>query len=243
MTAESQIRNAQDERIDTAFHGGNRQGVMVVLGHGVTGNKDRPLLVAVAQGLAAKGWPCLRFSFSGNGESEGRFEEATISKETGDLLAVLTTVPQERRIAYIGHSMGAAVGMIKASRGMAIQALVSLSGMVHAADFLKREFGDVTPDKGNMWDEEGCPLSTAFVNDMREIGSLVDAAAQVRQPWLLIHGTADDVIPLQDSIDAFEAASCEKKLVKIPDAGHSYGEESYPEIVEEIDAWLAKCFG
>lgn len=243
MTAANQIFNEQGERIDVAFHGGTRGGVMVVLGHGVTGNKDRPLLMAVAEGLAKKGWPCIRMSFSGNGESGGRYGEATISKEIGDLQAVLRTVPQEGRIAYIGHSMGAAVGAMKASRGIMIQALVSLAGMVHTADFLKREFGDVTPGKGNMWDEEGCPLSQEFADDMNRIGSLVGTAAQVRQPWLLIHGEADDVVPVQDSIDAFEAARCEKKLIKIPDAGHSFDEKSYPLIVDAIDAWLKKCFG
>jgi uncharacterized protein len=243
MIATSQMRNEQGERLDTAFHGGNRQGVMVVLGHGLTGNKDRPLLVAIAEGLAEKGWPCLRVSFSGNGESEGRFEESTISKETGDLLSVLKMVPQEKRIAYVGHSMGAAVGVTKASRGLAIQSLVSLAGMVHTADFLKKEFGDVTPDEGNMWDEEGCPLSTAFMEDLQEIGSLVARAAEVRPPWLLIHGTADDVVPIQDSLDAFDSARCEKKLICIPDAGHVFGEESYPVIVDAIDGWLTKCFG
>ncbi|QTN31738.1 alpha/beta fold hydrolase [Akkermansiaceae bacterium] len=243
MTTTGQIRNEQGERIDTAFHGGDRQGVMVVLGHGVTGNKDRPLLVAIANGLSAKGWPCVRFSFSGNGESEGSFADATITKETGDLMAVLRAVPQERRIAYIGHSMGAAVGVINASRGLAIQALVSLAGMVHTGEFLEREFGDVSPGEGNMWDEEGCPLSKAFSEDMKQIGSLVETAAKVRQPWLLIHGTADDVVPLQDSIDAHDAARCEKKLIRIPDAGHSFDEESYPVVVEAIDAWLTQCFG
>ncbi len=243
MTDTSQIRNEDGERLDTAFHGGDKHGFMVVLGHGVTGNKDRPLLLAVAEGLAAKGWPCLRFSFSGNGESEGRFEEATITKEIRDLHCVLKTVPQERRIAYVGHSMGAAVGVTKAGSGLTIQTLVSLSGMVHTAEFLEREFGDVTPDQGNMWDEEGCPLSSTFVQDMKAIGSLASQASEVRQPWLLIHGTADDVVPIQDSIDAFEAARCEKKLIRIPDAGHSFDEESYPVIVEAIDAWLTECFG
>lgn len=243
MTAESHIFNEKGERIDVAFDAGTRGGVMVVLGHGVTGNKDRPLLMAVAVGLAKKGWPCIRMSFSGNGKSGGCYEEATISKEIGDLRAVLRTVPQESRIAYIGHSMGAAVGVMKASRGIMIQALVSLAGMVHTADFLKREFGDVIPGKGNMWDEEGCPLSQEYADDMNRIGSLVGTAAQVRQPWLLIHGEADDVVPVQDSIDAFEAARCEKKLIKIPNAGHSFDEKSYPLIVDAIDAWLKNCFG
>lgn len=243
MSGSSQIRNLQDERLDVSFHGGTKLGSLVILGHGVTGNKDRPLLVAVAEGLAAKGWPCLRVSFSGNGDSEGKFEESTITKETADLGAVLATVPQEKRVAYIGHSMGAAVGVIKAVRRMDIHALVSLAGMTHTAEFVEREFGDVEPGKGCMWDEEDCPLSEAYVEDLRAIGSTLEAAAQINQPWLLIHGTDDDVVPLKDSRDAFDAAKCRKKLIEIPGAGHVFGEDSYPRIVEEIDAWLETSLG
>jgi len=243
MPGSSQIYNLQGEQLDIAFHGGTKLGALVVLGHGVTGNKDRPLLVAVAEGLAEKGWPCLRISFSGNGDSEGEFGESTITKEIGDLCAVLATVPQEKRIAYIGHSMGAAVGVLTASRRMDIQALVSLAGMTHSADFVEREFGDVEPGSGYMWDDEDCPLSEAYVEDLNSIGDTLEAASQINQPWLLIHGTADDVVPLKDSRDAFDAANCRKELLEIPEAGHVFGEESYARIVKAVDAFLDRSFG
>lgn len=243
MQSTSQIQNPQGERIDIAFHGGTKLGALVVLGHGVTGNKDRPLLVAVAEGLAAKGWPCLRISFSGNGDSEGKFGESTITKEIADLSAVLATVPQEKRIAYIGHSMGAAVGVLAASRRMDIQALVSLAGMTHTAEFVEREFGDVEPGMGFMWEDEDCPLSEAYVEDLKSIGDTLDAASQVNQPWLLIHGTADDVVPIKDSRDAFEATPGVKELIEIPDAGHVFGEESYDRIVDAVDAFLSAALG
>lgn len=243
MPFTSQIQNKEGERLDVSFHGGTKLGTLVVLGHGVTGNKDRPLMVAVAEGLAAKGWPCVRFSFSGNGESEGNFPESTITKEIDDLKAVLATVPQEKRVAYIGHSMGAAVGVLTAATGLSIHALVSLAGMVHTEDFLKREFGDVEPGNGFMWDEEGCPLSVEFADDMKRIGDTLDAAAEVMQPWLFIHGTDDDVVPMKDSNDAFAAARCSKELLEIPGAGHVFGEDSFPQIVEAIDAFLTKNLG
>ncbi len=243
MTDSSQIKNEQGERLDVAFHGGNKLGAIVVLGHGVTGNKDRPLLVAIAEGLSERGWPCIRFSFSGNGDSEGRFEDSTITKEVGDLRAVLETVPQEKRIAYIGHSMGAAVGVLTASSGLNIQSLVTLAGMVHTKEFVSREFGDVKPGEGCMWEEEDCPLSQAFVDDLNGIENTLDSAAKVMQPWLLIHGTADDVVPLKDSHDAFAAAKCRKELLEVPDAGHVFGEESYPQIIEAIHTWLESSFG
>ncbi len=242
MTASSQIRNLQDERLDVAFHGGDLQSV-VVLGHGLTGNKDRPLLIAVAEGLASRGWSCIRVSFSGNGNSEGRFEEATITKGVADLRAIFSTIPQEKGIAYVGHSMGGAIGVMTASSGLNIRALVSLAGMTHIADFVEREFGDVGPDHGVMWEDPDFPLSSVFVNDLKRIGDTLESAANVTQPWLLIHGTGDEVVPLKDSHDAYAAAKCRKELLEIPGAGHTFDEASFPPIIEAIDAWLEKSFG
>lgn len=239
----SEIRNSTGERLDTAFHHGQRLGALVILGHGVTGNKDRPLLVAVAEGLEKRGWACLRISYSGNGESEGRFEDSCISKEVGDLQSVMDDVPQEVNIAYIGHSMGGAVGVMTASQDPRIRALVSLAGMTHTADFVKREFGDVIPGQGDMWDEPGNPLSQTYVDDLTSIGSTLSAASQIVQPWLLVHGEADDVVPIQDGEDAFAAATCEKEWLAIPDAGHVFDGASYPVIVEAVDAWLRKFLG
>jgi hypothetical protein len=115
--------------------------------------------------------------------------------------------------------------------------------MVDTAGFAEREFGDVKPGEGCMWDEPECPLSKMFVEDMKMIGSVISEAPLVRAPWLLIHGTEDDVVPIGDSRDAYAAARREKELIEIPGTGHMFGEESYGRIVEAIDAWLRKYFG
>lgn len=239
----SNIHNRADEPIDCTFHPSKRRSVLVIIGHGVTGNKDRPHLIALAEGLCDRGWPCLRISFSGNGTSGGEFKDSCITKEIGDVQAVLDTVPDSIGIVYIGHSMGAAVGVLTAARDLRIRALVSLAGMTHTADFVQREFGTVIPGEGYMWDDATCPLSNEFVDDLKSIGNTLTAAASVSQPWLLIHGDADDVVPIQDSRDAFEAALCEKELLEIPDAGHSFDEANYPVLVATLDKWLEKYFG
>ena len=100
-----EIRNKSGEKLDYAFHSGNPERKhIVVLGHGVTGNKDRPFLVALSHALEAEGFNVLRFSFAGNGDSEGRFEDATITKEVDDLGAVLDAL-NGYTICYAGHSM------------------------------------------------------------------------------------------------------------------------------------------
>ena len=233
------IKNPSGETLDLTFHPAARRASLVILGHGLTGNKDRPLLAALAEDLSAKGWPCMRISFSGNGNSEGRFEDATITKEVEDLKAILDAVPDYVRVAYVGHSMGSAVGVLTAASDLRIRMLVSLAGMTRTADFVEREFGGLRPGKDCMWDEPDHPLSEGFLADLRSIGHILPAAATVTQPWLLIHGSDDDLVPVQDGRDAYAAAVCRKQWLQIDGAGHSFDEATYPRIVDAVDAWLS----
>jgi len=234
------LQNASGESLDHHFHPADMRNRLVILGHGLTGNKDRPLLVALAEGLSARGWPCLRLSFSGNGSSAGRFEDSCISKQVADLKAVLDTVPDYVTVAYIGHSMGGAVGLLTALKDLRIRAIVSLAGMMRPAEFAAREFAGVTPDHGCIWEDEAFPLSSTLVDDMNRIGSLLPEVLKLLQPWLLIHGTEDDVVPVSDSREARAAAAgkdCE--LIEIQGAGHVFGDDSYPQLITAIDGWLA----
>lgn len=243
MLENTEFRNRHGERLDVSFHPGSKEGRLVLLAHGVTGNKNRPLLAALAEGLAARGWPCLRISFSGNGDSEGDFRESTVTKESGDLRDLLDQLPDGLGIAYCGHSMGAAVGLMTAETEPRIKVMVNLAGMIRTEEFCEREFGEVTPGEGCMWDEPDCPLSRSYVDDMESIGDLFDEVSGFGRPLLLIHGTADDVVLPEDSDDAYEAAQEPKRLVRIEGEGHSFSDASYPQIVDEVASWLDEHLG
>ena len=231
------IRNIEGEKIDYTFHpGNNSRKVIVVLGHGVTGNKDRPFVVALAETLSHDGIPTLRLSFSGNGDSEGRFEDSTISKEVEDLRCVFDAL-DGWSILYIGHSMGGAVGVLLADKDTRLVGLVSLAGMVHTEAFAQREFGDVTPGAGFMWDEPACPLSQTFIDDTVAICTVVTRAPSIWVPWLIVHGTEDDVVPLQDSLDIFERANNPKQLVQIEGADHVFSEHT-PDMIKVVHEWV-----
>lgn len=233
------LRNKHGEKLDHTYHEGSRDDCLVILGHGVTGNKDRPLLVAVANHLAQEGWPCLRISFSGNGDSEGSFTDSNISKEVDDLTAVLDQWAPGKRVAYIGHSMGGAVGALTVARDERLRVLVSLAGMVHTKEFAEREFGDVAPDEGCMWDEPDCPLSQSYMDDLSSIEHTTNAISGVRTPWLLLHGTEDDVVFPADSEDLHSALKGVREIHHIDGAGHSF--EGYEDqICPLIANWLEK---
>tara|TARA_Y100001960_G_scaffold330127_1_gene423315 strand:+ start:236 stop:961 length:726 start_codon:yes stop_codon:yes gene_type:complete len=233
-----EIHNQQGEELDYTFHPGQGDRLAIV-GHGVTGNKDRPFVAALAKGLSAAGIGTLRFSFAGNGDSGGRFQDATISKEVDDLGAVLDAVG-ERSICYIGHSMGGAVGVLRASTDERIQVLISLAGMVHTEAFAQREFGEETPDAGLMWEDEDCPLSQAYMDDMAQIHSVADRAKHISVPWLLVHGTEDDVVPPQDTHDIMALAAGEAELLELPGADHVFSDDATAPMVEGVVRWLNK---
>jgi len=233
------IRNSQGELLDVAYHGGTRDDVLVILGHGVTGDKDRPLLFWLARALADSGYPCLRMSFSGNGKSEGSFVDSNITKEVGDLTSVMDQLGDGKKIAYIGHSMGGAVGALTAARDERIKVLVSLAGMVHTKNFCNTEFGDVTPGLGVMWEEEEFPFSQSFLDDMNHIDSTLDAARELRVPWLLLHGLADDIVLPSDSRDIKAVLRGPVNHVEVDGADHSFGDH-YEIVANETKSWLEK---
>jgi len=240
------IFNPPGERLDHRFAPGAAErrvdGWIVILAHGVTGDLDRPLMVDTAAALNAAGFDTLRISFAGNGGSEGDFREATISKETADLGAVIDAVAADySRIAVIGHSMGAAVAVMRAAGDPRVAALVSLAGMVDTKLFAETEFGMVVPGEGLMWDEPGCPLSLAYMDDLcGTIVSTVPQAGMIAIPWLLVHGTADDVVLPADTELIAAMGKANVTAMFIEGADHSFNDPAHKaQVTEAVCGWLA----
>ncbi|HEX7086734.1 MAG TPA: alpha/beta fold hydrolase [Vicinamibacterales bacterium] len=239
------IRNAHGERLDTAFTPAGRSSAFppeaaVVIAHGVTSNKDRPYLIALADGLARAGVAALRISYTGNGASEGAFEDATPTKEAADLGAVLDALRSAgvRRIGYAGHSMGGAVGVLRAAEDDRIGCLVSLAGMVHVHAFMQRCFGHLAYGEP-MSGRPECPWSRTLEEDARRLGSVLPQAARIGIPWLLVHGDADDLVPLQDSLDARAAAGGRPELVTLPGVDHRFT-GAIDAMVEAVVPWIVR---
>lgn len=161
-----------------------------------------------------------------------------MTKEVEDLGAVLDAV-QDRRLSYVGHSMGAAVGVLRASRDARIRRLVSLGGMVEVQDFAERKFGELTPDRDLMWEKPDCPLSSGFLEDMASIGSVAEPAALIRVPWLLVHGSADMVVPPRDSELARDRAP-DAEMLRLEGADHVFSGDAAPAMARAVASWLQR---
>ena len=244
MTSVGPIHNEQGERIAFDFTAASEQAIgkapLVVIGHGLTSDKDRPWSRALSDALAAEGVASIRIAFSGNGESEGRFEDSTITKEVGDLRAVMKQLQSDlpyAPIAYIGQSMGGAVGLLHAVRSDDLRALVSLAPLTHTAEFAERMFGNL--EYGDvMLEKPHCRWNPALAEDLRRIESVLSAAAQVAVPWRIVHGTADDVTPIDFSRELVTAAPPGTDLVELEGVDHSFSGVGIEQLVEAVVPWL-----
>lgn len=234
--------NRHGQKLDYRFHEAAAPvdpSHLVLIGHGLTANLDRPFLKALAEGLAAGGFHALRFSWSGNGASEGEFRESCISREVDDLGSIIDTVTANGyTVSYAGHSMGGAVGVLRASMDSRIRRLISLAGMVETTRFLETEFAGVTPDAGNMWDEPDFPLSFIFANDLRAIGSTMAAAHNIAVPFLMIHGTQDDLVPVEEARALFKSGAGNPGSLIEMDTDHVFSGDATTTMVAEVLHWL-----
>jgi uncharacterized protein len=101
----------------------------ILLLHGFKGSRDELEIPSLKQGIfvraanawAARGIASLRIDFRGGGDSDGAFEDTTISGQVKDALAAIEFLQTERsidpkRIALVGWSQGGAVAAITAGR-------------------------------------------------------------------------------------------------------------------------------
>ena len=164
---------------------------------------------------AASGLACTRFDYRGHGESDGDAACLTLADWLADTLAVVDATSAERPgegsrggpLLLVGSSMGAWLAVLAAlRRPVRVRALLLVAA---AADFLhetlparldeearaRLERG-LTARLATPYDPAGWPVSAALIDSGRELALLTtDAAAALRCPVRMLHGTADDTAP------------------------------------------------
>jgi uncharacterized protein len=82
--------------------------------------------------------------------------------------------------------------------------------------------------------------------------NVIGAAAGVRAPWLIVHGTADESVPWGDARDLHRAAGPGKAEVFLVDgAGHTFGathpwagsNTALEQVVKRTVEWFARYIG
>ena len=218
---------------------------MVVLPHGGPEERDNYDFDLFTQALAAQGWLVLQPNFRGSSGYGKAFTEAG-HKRWGDRMqqdvedAVAHVVALRRadpkRLAIMGGSYGGYAALM----GPILQpelyrCAVSLAGVSDLPDMLKheREDGEDSPSFKYWVSVIGDPKADA---DLLQKASPRLRAAEFRVPVLLIHGTADSVVPARQSkmmADALKAAGKTFEHKELPGEGHNGWSDANAKLILE----------
>lgn len=240
--------NSLGQRISGRLHRGDAGdgalGPTVVLCHGMMSSKEGRKQIVFARALETAGFSVLRFDFSFCGESGGKFEEITFSQEVDDLAAAVLWVKERGAapLGLLGSSMGGAVAILYGGRDASVKAMVTMAAVArpqrlaasHA--FLRKKIGE--------WQEAGYRLGAEgevgpkFFEDVGK-HDVPGAMERLALAVLILHGAADEIVPVEEAYELFEKARGPRELRVFPDADHRFtGDEVLQEAVLLTVGWF-----
>ncbi|TFH26638.1 MAG: alpha/beta fold hydrolase [Myxococcales bacterium] len=113
-------------------------GPTLVLCHGMESTRQGTKQQAMAERFLPLGFSLLRFDFSYVGESEGRFEDLTLSGEVEDALGAIDFLQEfsPGKTVLIGSSLGGAVALLTAARAPErVHAVATIAAVADTALF------------------------------------------------------------------------------------------------------------
>ena len=230
----------------------DRRIPVVVISHGFVGNRigtDR-LFVKAARALSGHGYMVLRFDYAGCGESEGDYGAEGLNSMVEQTRIVLDYVfdidgVDPERITLLGHSLGGAVSILTAGKDKRVSSLVLWSPVAHPFSDILAITGEQVYESAQSrgyGDYLGYRLSAAFFDSLTKHHPMREFN-QFTGDVLLVHGTSDDVIPVDYSFLYQKlfwtrlSGECEKEIVL--HANHTFSSEPSTQIAitRTID-WL-----
>ncbi len=182
---------------------------IVILCHGFATDKGGFTFVALEKALNENHISTLRFDFFGHGESDGKFEDITISQETEDIFSAIEYLKSlgYSSMGLVGSSSGGGAAIMAAAK---LPDLFALALKAPAVDHVELEIAERGEKGIREWKKEGfvmyergngekLKLNYSFFEDLKNnIG--YDVAEKISMSTLIVHGDADCDVPISQSI-------------------------------------------
>ena len=188
---------------------------------------------ALAQWAQLHGRACLRFDYSGHGESEGQFTDGTIGRWLADSLAMFDACCHGPQI-LIGSSMGGwlALLMVRALRRRGRNGPASVVGLVLIAPAIKRELEEKGVwQRPSAYSPEPYLVTRELIAEARNhllLGGMIETGCPVR----ILQGVQDPDVPWQHAKALVARFACDDvALTLIKDGDHRL---SRPEDIERM---------
>ena len=198
----------------------------VVTSHGYKSHRDSEKYFQIGYRFPLEGIAVLRFDHRGalNGESDGEFQDTTLSRRVEDLLAAIDALDEVReidstRLGLLGSSLGGMdVLAVSSERVKAKVAMATPFTFLPPSNEIKSAF----TEKGYYQYPDGSRINKEFYKDVKR-HDLIERVRQTKCPLLIIHGDLDELVPRHHAKVLYESSgSAIKDLKMIEDGDHSF---------------------
>jgi len=207
----------------------------IIFCHGFTGTRieSHRLFVHAAREFCKRGFVALRFDFRGSGESEGLFQDMTISGEVEDLKAAISWILKRKevlkgKIGVNGLSLGGVIAILTAARDPRIKAVSLWSTPADLEEISKRfstqlgqDFINKLLEQGYLDWVSGDRIGRGFL-EILEYDIMEEVSRISPRPLLIVHGTRDQLVPLWHAEKMYEKAGKPKEKFFVEGADHTY---------------------
>jgi alpha-beta hydrolase superfamily lysophospholipase len=206
----------------------------VVIGcHGLLSDRSSPKQIALAEACNALGLAFFRFDHRGCGESAGRLEaDTSLESRASDLLHAI-------RLLETRHGLGNPIGLFGSSMGGAVCLRVASEQKVTAVVTFAAPVRSL-PLKHPAQGPEASPERSRMASVLREKFELGGALGRVRN-ILVVHGEADDLVPLSHAHEIVDHAGEPKRLLVQKGGDHLMSDATHQaEFIREASLWLSR---
>ncbi|MBF0527115.1 MAG: alpha/beta hydrolase [Deltaproteobacteria bacterium] len=203
---------------------------LAVISHGLFSSKDSPKLTELARLSALAGWAAIRYDHMGCNESTGNLRETTFESRMEDLSAVIGSTGGDGRIsggpALVGSSMGGTISLAYSGTAGGISTVVTW-----ATPFTFKNLRSGAPGL----DHPG--MAGSFYSSLNQV-DLTSLLPRVNNA-LVIHGSDDELVPVDQARHIFEALTQPKKLVIIDHGDHRFTRRTdLDQVFNQTIEWL-----
>lgn len=202
----------------------------LIICHGFRGTKENGgRIFDFAKRLNALGFAVLSFDFSGSGNSDGEFDDVTLSRQVEDLKSVMDYVYGKYQLPLIllGRSFGGSTVLAGAAGDKRVAGYVFWSTPIRLEETFNAILGEdreriEAGESVRVRDDAGVyQIKPALFNDFAEHRMDEYMNGIKNHPVLIVHGLADEVV---DPANARELHSelANAELVLVENADHKF---------------------
>jgi dipeptidyl aminopeptidase/acylaminoacyl peptidase len=197
--------------------------------HGIPATPPDPTdrgYAQLAQRFCHAGFTTLIFNFRGTGRSEGNLDILGWSQDLGAAIDFLYNLKQidKARFCLLGFSGGAAVSVYTAAQDSRVSAVVTCACPADFDSLSQKETPLETIQRfrqiGAIRDKDFPPSIEDWQKGFETITPINWIDKISPRPLLLVHGDADELIPLEHAHKLYNKAKEPKELKIIPGAKH-----------------------